>query len=197
MNRILKDIVKHAALKDYDVWCTVEEFKVTRNPLYLETAILIAKQNYSLELAAKIEYFLTSEHTCQSCGELSRQVNYADMCERCFYEEVTLLNYTPHDVVLLSDKNKVIEIIKSSGVARCKETKDKIDEFYIKGHMININKKEFTEVEGLPPQEEGVLIIVSNIVISAMKGERGDLIAPDDVVRDDGGKIIGCKSFSK
>lgn len=46
----------------------------------------------------------------------------------------------------------------------------------------------------LPPQEEGVGLIVSQIVAAAFP-ERCDLFYPGDLVRDKDGVIVGCKSL--
>jgi hypothetical protein len=82
-----------------------------------------------------------------------------------------LKNFTPHNVVIVinNSSTKIVInnsstkiVIPSDGIARVTETKTttpSIDE----------------EVENLPPQEEGVMLIVSALVASAAKG-RDDLL---------------------
>ena len=54
----------------------------------------------------------------------------------------------------------------------------------------------FGAVEGLPDPEEGVVWIVSRVVAEAAK-ERDDLLVTDDAVRDDQGRIIGCRALAR
>jgi hypothetical protein len=53
------------------------------------------------------------------------------------------------------------------------------------------------EVEGLPEAEPDTLLLVSRIVADAGKAQgRTDLVVPHDIMRDDKGVIIGCKSLA-
>ena len=55
----------------------------------------------------------------------------------------------------------------------------------------------FGEVENLPPQKEGVLLIVSAMVANAgRKQGRTDLVTPAHMVRDHAGNILGCTSLA-
>ena len=47
----------------------------------------------------------------------------------------------------------------------------------------------------LPDYEEGVYYIVSALVANAYP-ERKDLLMVNETIRDDDGRIIGCKSFA-
>ena len=53
---------------------------------------------------------------------------------------------------------------------------------------------EYGEVEGLPEKMDGVYFIVSKMIVDACPG-RTDLLYPTELVRDDKGNIIGCKSL--
>jgi len=99
----------------------------------------------------------------------------------------TIKNYTPHDVVVIQGENRIV--FKSDGIIRLSMRSELSG--IING--IPLTKTEFGEPEGLPKQEEGVYLIVSQIVQSAVK--RADLLVPSDIVRDDKGNIIGCKSL--
>ncbi len=50
-------------------------------------------------------------------------------------------------------------------------------------------------VEGLPDSQEDVFYIVSQLVKDRLP-DRTDLLVPADIVRNEKGQIIGCKSFS-
>lgn len=59
---------------------------------------------------------------------------------------------------------------------------------------VKITTTQFGEPEGLPDFEEGVFYITSQLVKSALP-QRSDLLVPAEVVRDENGNIIGCKSL--
>ena len=105
-----------------------------------------------------------------------------------------LKNFTPHNVVIVMNETKIV--IPSDGIARVTEAKTVAPSIDVDGVIIETFKSSFGEVENLPPQEEGVMVIVSALVASAAKG-RDDLLVPGELVRDDGGNIIGCKSLRR
>lgn len=105
---------------------------------------------------------------------------------------VSVVNFTPHEVVLVDAEGNAIYRFPSVGIARCTETS------IPNGNICDIPlvKKEFGEVTGLPDFiGDGTVYIVSNLVAQALKG-RPDLIVPADIVRNEEGQIIGCKAFS-
>lgn len=100
-----------------------------------------------------------------------------------------ILNFTPHTVNLIKEGEPLIFI--SVGEARCTQTTVKVGEI----NGIPITSTKFGEVEGLPREQEGFCLIVSRLVRQALP-ERKDLLVPNEVVRDEEGKIIGCKSLA-
>ena len=60
--------------------------------------------------------------------------------------------------------------------------------------MIPVYTVATGNVEGLPEQAGGVLLIVSAMVRCAAP-ERRDLVSPADFARDEKGNIVGCRSF--
>ena len=106
-----------------------------------------------------------------------------------------LKNFTPHNVVIVMNETTKI-VIPSDGIARVTEAKTVTPSIDVDGVIVETFKSSFGEVENLPPQEEGVMVIVSALVASAAKG-RDDLLVPGELVRDDGGNIVGCKSLRR
>ncbi len=102
-----------------------------------------------------------------------------------------LKNFTPHAITLINENGQV-EVIESQGLAR-------VGQFYAETGLnyngILIKTTGFLDVGGLPEPEEDTYLIVSQIVAQAAKGKRSDLIFPGDFVRDESGKILGCKSL--
>ena len=105
-----------------------------------------------------------------------------------------LKNFTPHNVVIVINNSTIV--IPSDGIARVTETKTATPSIDVDGVIIETFISAFGEVENLPPQEEGVMLIVSALAASAAKG-RDDLLVPGELVRDDGGNIVGCKSLRR
>ena len=106
-----------------------------------------------------------------------------------------LKNFTPHNVVIVINESTKI-VIPSDGITRVTETKTPSTSIDVDGVTIETFVSAFGEVENLPPKEEGVMVIVSALVASAAKG-RDDLLVPGELVRDDGGNIVGCKSLRR
>ena len=109
--------------------------------------------------------------------------------------KLKLKNLTPHNVVIVINESKKI-VIPSEGIARVTETKTATPSIDVDGVVIETFVSAFGEVENLPPQEDGVMVIVSAMVASAAK-DRNDLLVPGELVRDNDGNIIGCKSLRR
>ena len=61
-----------------------------------------------------------------------------------------------------------------------------------------IYSRKYGVLENLPPKQDGVLYIVSGVMLDiGRKQGRYDLVAPGDLVRDSKGKPLGCKGFCK
>ena len=105
-----------------------------------------------------------------------------------------LKNFTPHNVVIVMNETKIV--IPSDGIARVTETKTATPSIDVDGVVIETFVSAFGEVENLPPQEDGVMVIVSAMAAAAAK-DRNDLLVPGELVRDNDGNIIGCKSLRR
>lgn len=98
-------------------------------------------------------------------------------------------NLTPHEVKIITEEGTVA--VKPSGVvARCNEH----EELAGKLAGIPVTRLVLGDVVDLPPEEEGVILIVSHIVLQACP-ERKDLVKPGKPVRNVAGDIIGCRSL--
>ena len=110
-------------------------------------------------------------------------------------KKVKVINCTPHDVVIISESGN-ITFERSGIIPRLKEVQQKINSINSNGIEIDIMKKSFLEPEGLPEPQENTIFIVSALVAGAIKN-RDDLVIPNDTVRDDQGRIVGCKNLAK
>jgi len=99
-------------------------------------------------------------------------------------------NMTPHEIVVVGEKENIT--IPSEGVVRVSETRNLFQEI----NGVKIYTKQFGKSDDLPEEVEGQFVIVS-VPVAQAHTERNDLIIADDIVRNQDGKIIGCKSFAK
>jgi len=108
---------------------------------------------------------------------------------------VKVINCTPHDVTIITTKGN-ITFPRSGIIPRLTEQQKKINSINSNGIKIDIMEKSFLEPEGLPEPQEGTIYIVSALVAGAVK-HRDDLVIPNDTIRDDQGRIIGCKNLAR
>lgn len=102
-----------------------------------------------------------------------------------------IINLTPHDLNICGRDNKIIQTIPSSGIVRVIEKKEEFGDI----NGIPLVRKRFLESEGLPEPQIDTFYFVSIIVIQA-NPTRNDLITSSELVRDEKGRILGCKEFS-
>jgi hypothetical protein len=103
---------------------------------------------------------------------------------------MNIINCTPHPITIVDGENKVTRTIESSGLVRL------VAKTVSRGTLddVPISETVFGEPEGLPDFVEDTYIIVSQLVKSAIP-QRADLLVPAEVVRDEKGNIVGCKSL--
>ena len=106
-----------------------------------------------------------------------------------------MLNLTPHAIILMDDENNIIATIPPSGIV-ARATMTSIPDGYITvaGREVEVVKHTYGQVENLPDQVEGKVYLVSSLAAQGCKG-RNDVFVPDDTVRDEKGRIIGCRNF--
>lgn len=103
-----------------------------------------------------------------------------------------LINLTPHDITFIGENGEKRIILPSGKLARVAAktvTVGSID-------GIPVTATEFGEVEGLPEPAADTIYIVSSLVAQRVP-ERTDVYVPSESVRDENGRIIGCKSLGK
>ena len=101
---------------------------------------------------------------------------------------MTFRNFTPHSIVLNDGT-----IYASEGLARVSASFGAFDENGVCSQI-------FGEVTGLPAPEEGVLLIVSAMVLAAAQSQgRQDVVAPatghPECVRNEQGHIVSVPGF--
>jgi hypothetical protein len=113
-------------------------------------------------------------------------------------ETTQLVNLTPHTINLVAEDGTQLLSLESQGVARVAATTEVVGQLQVGEVVVPQTHTTFGEVEGLPEQTSGVGYIVSNMIISALAQQgvrRDDLFTPGMQVRDDQGRVIGCRSL--
>ena len=103
-------------------------------------------------------------------------------------------NCTPHPIDIWDAAGGRImrTIPRSDVVVRLRETNEHIGE----ADGITISRTTYGEAVDLPEEDPDTLLIVSVLVKSALP-ERHDLVVPVELVRDDEGHIVGCRSLGR
>jgi len=107
-----------------------------------------------------------------------------------------VVHLTPHEVKIVDGGNNVVAVFPSDGVARASQHDVLVDEI----NSIPVVKTEFGEVLGLPEPTEGTVFIVSRITVEAAQAQgrsTDDLLTTSGAVRDDQGRIVGCRAFAR
>lgn len=113
-------------------------------------------------------------------------------------ELTNLINLTPHTINLVAEDGTQLLSLESQGVARVASTTEVVGYLQVGGVAVPQTHTTFGEVEGLPDPTSGVGYVVSNMIISALAQQgirRTDLFTPGLQVRDEQGRVIGCRSL--
>lgn len=118
----------------------------------------------------------------------------------------TIHNMTPHVVTLIVDGVKVD--FPSEGVIRASQKDVKVDEVVTDlkigeagsaGFTIPVFSSTFGAPEGVPAVLDGIYI-VSSLAFQSLKAAGMPMehfVVPSGTIRDESGKIIGCKGFAR
>lgn len=104
-------------------------------------------------------------------------------------------NLTPHAIYIIGENDEVVAMFQSEGIARAEQKDEPAGEL----NGIPLVKTTFGEPVGLPEPEADTYLIVSLATANAAKAAgrtTKDLLLTSGVVRDEQGRIIGCKTFA-
>lgn len=118
----------------------------------------------------------------------------------------TIINRTPHDIVILAADAPasarpimVLPAAPRGEVTRVEQTTDHDGRnITLADGVVQIGRARWGHIVGLPEPVAGVYHVVSVIVVeAAVDGGREvwDLLVPGDQVRDDRGRIVGCRGL--
>ena len=101
---------------------------------------------------------------------------------------MNIINCTPHSINIVNGPT----IPPSGIIARVTATTVTIGD--VDG--IPVTATVFGQVENLPEPEDGTIFIVSSLVAQRCR-DRYDVFIPNESVRDENGRIIGCRSLGR
>ena len=118
----------------------------------------------------------------------------------------TIHNMTPHTITLVVDGIRVD--FPSEGIIRAKQADTKVDEIVTDldlgnssaGFTIPVFFSTFFEPEGVPELKDDTIYIVSSLAFQSLKAHGYNMkyfVIPSGTIRDESGKIIGCKGFAR
>jgi hypothetical protein len=124
------------------------------------------------------------EVTNIECGAVSLAI---DIKENKTMKKI--INLTPHMINIEGQ-----DPIPSEGIARCQEISKIVDNI----NGIDIIEKSFGELIDLPAPRKDTIFVVSIIAANAAKkAGRVDCFVPGEQIRDESGRIIGCKNLAR
>lgn len=111
--------------------------------------------------------------------------------------ERELVNMTPHPVTVYQmDGETPVATVPSSGMVRVAEAIEVRVEGDGEVPIVSI-ERDPNQIEGLPDYNGDRYVIVSDLAYQAAKPlGRDDLLRPGPAVRDETGRIIGCKGLA-
>lgn len=106
-------------------------------------------------------------------------------------------NHTPHTLNVLDARGREIAVFPSVGNARVTFADIGEETISVDGKKIAVALgRRAVGTTDVPSPVKDTLFVVSSLVKSAFP-DRRDLVVPDSLVRDDQGRIIGCRRFSR
>lgn len=113
----------------------------------------------------------------------------------------TILNLTPHPIVLLGEDDTVLaEFAPAGPVARAAQTDEVVGSLEVAdGMSVDLVRSRYGAPTDLPDPEEEVFCVVSVLTAQAASAHgrsTGDLLITSGPVRDDAGRIVGCRRFA-
>ena len=113
-------------------------------------------------------------------------------------EHIKLVNLTPHRIVIFASADAAessVEVEPSGQVARVSSTTKPKASALSAEYGFPTVRTVFGEVTGLPESQDGVVYIVSGMVLDAVgksQPDRCDIYAPGELLRGPDGQPRGC-----
>lgn len=108
-----------------------------------------------------------------------------------------IVNCTPHAVTLVTTEGQVT-LPPSGHLPRVEATRETMGTVEVNGLTVPVTVVAFGSLAGLPPRQDETLYLVSALTAQAAKAlGRTDVVIVDDTVRDEAGRIVGCRALAR
>ncbi|MBT2213444.1 hypothetical protein [Actinomadura sp. NEAU-AAG7] len=109
-----------------------------------------------------------------------------------------LVNLCGHPVTIMDANGRALLELPPDGpaVRRDEHVHESGSVTLPSGATVPLYVAGFGAVTGLPARRAGTVYVVSRVVADAVPGRR-DLVFPYDPVRDENGRIIGCRGLAR
>jgi len=106
-----------------------------------------------------------------------------------------LMNLTPHAIDIVTEDG-TLSIAPEARPARLVGRTEPDGTIAVDGLAVPLLKHRYDVAVDLPDPEDGVLLIVAQVVLDFLP-EREDLVTPTELVRDEVGRVIGCRALGR
>lgn len=103
-----------------------------------------------------------------------------------------IINLTPHVVTIYKNDEVFVRFAPEDIPARVSFRNVLVDDL----DGIPVSTTVYSDIKGLLPEREDTIYIVSRMIAERCK-DRRDLYVPNDMVRDEFGNNIGCRSLTR
>lgn len=108
-----------------------------------------------------------------------------------------IVNLTPHPLVVYAGDGVQLTVPQSGQVCRLSEVRSPSTNMIVEGTTVPMVELRYAaEPVDLPSPEAGVLCLVSRVAAAAFT-DRDDVVFPLDEVRDESGRIVGCRGLGR
>jgi len=117
-------------------------------------------------------------------------------------KKMKVKNLTPHVLNVVTPDGSKIDIHPERGMPIPRVDMAQASSYMLSSQygVIEVSPVVLGKISDLPPQEDGVMLIVSRIVMEAAKTsmpDRKDLLTAGAAIRDGSGVVIGCRGLSQ
>lgn len=109
---------------------------------------------------------------------------------------MTLRNFTSHPVTIITDAGSVHLPPEPGPRPHIDEIRESTEPVFVEGLPVPTVRVAGGSAVDLPEPEPGTLFVVSRVIAEA-RPDRTDLLVPYDLVRDDAGRVIACRSLAR
>lgn len=109
---------------------------------------------------------------------------------------MTLRNLTPHPVTIITDVGSVHLPPEPGTRPHIDEIREATEPVFVEGLPVPTVRVVGGSAVDLPEPKPGTLFVVSRVIAEACP-ERTDLLVPYDLVRDETGRVIACRSLAR